>query len=124
MKVTLAIFAIAILAVLVFAVACKKSSPEGDAKAAAARGERQFVALLDRSGDWTYPKVPGIPDWYFEHTGIMIRRVTPETKDSEIAYMARYNDALYQALKANGQFHLLEESVARAKANLGDEVGD
>ena len=32
--------------------------------------------------------------------------------------MKSYNDALYQTLKAQGKFHIIEENVARVKANL------
>jgi hypothetical protein len=32
--------------------------------------------------------------------------------------MKSYNDALYQTLKAQGKFHIIEENIARVKANL------
>ena len=32
--------------------------------------------------------------------------------------MKSYNDALYQTLKAQGKFHVIEENIARVKANL------
>jgi hypothetical protein len=118
MKIAIILLGIACVAIVFLFTACKKRTPESEAQAAATRGERQFIALLHGKGRWTYPQVPGIPDWYFQHTGILIRTVKPETEEAELAYMKRYNEALYQALKAQGKFHLLEESVARAKTNL------
>jgi hypothetical protein len=35
--------------------------------------------------------------------------------------MNSYNDALYQTLKAQGKFHIIEENVARVKANLAKQ---
>jgi hypothetical protein len=32
--------------------------------------------------------------------------------------MKSYNDALYQTLKAQGKFHVIEENIARVKTNL------
>ena len=78
----------------------------------------QFIALLDSDGKWTYPQVAGIPDWYFQTTGIRIRETKPETKEADVDYMRRYNDGLAQTLKAQGKFHLIEENVARVKTNL------
>ncbi len=83
-----------------------------------ARGDYQFIALLDQEGKWTRPQVPEIPAWYFETTGIRIQPTTPETKDTDLVYMKSYNDALYQTLKAQGKFHIIEENIARVKANL------
>jgi hypothetical protein len=34
--------------------------------------------------------------------------------------MKRYNDALYQELKAQGKFHVVEENIARVRKNLDD----
>jgi hypothetical protein len=99
-------------------VACKKRGPQADAEAAVARGNFQFIALLDPDGKWTYPQVAGIPDWYFQTTGIRVRQTKPETKEADLAYMKSYNDALTQSFKAQGKFHVIEENVARVKANL------
>jgi hypothetical protein len=111
----------AVIAVGVLIVACKKGGPQADAEAAATRGEFQFIALLDPDGKWTYPEVPGIPDWYFRTTGVRVRQTKPETREADIAFMKSYNDALTQALKTQGKFHLVEENVAKVKANLGNK---
>ena len=119
MKVSLAPCVLsAVIGVALLLVACNKKGALADAEAAAARGELQFIALLDPEGKWTYPQVPGIPDWYFQTTGIRMRQTTPETKDADFAYMKSYNNALTQALQTQGKFHLIEENVARVKANL------
>jgi hypothetical protein len=118
MKPTIIILAVALVGVIVFLVACKKRGPQADAEAAVARGEYQFIALLDPDGKWTRPEVPGIPAWYFETTGIRIQQTKPETLAADAAYMKNYNDALAQTLKAQGKFHVIEENVARVKTNL------
>lgn len=119
MKPTIIILAVALVGVAVFLVACKKrGGPQADAEAAVARGEYQFIALLDPDGKWTYPQVAGIPDWYFQTTGIRPQPTKPETMAADAAYMKSYNEALTQALKAQGKFHVIEENVARVKANL------
>ena len=118
MKLTIVILAIAVLGSIVFLIACKKRGPEADAKAALARGDYQFIALLDSEGKWTYPQVPEIPAWYFETTGVRIRQTTPETRAADVTYMTNYNDALYQALKAHGKFQVIQENIARVKTNL------
>jgi hypothetical protein len=118
MKFTIILLTVAIVATAAFFVGCKKRGAQGDAEAAMARGEYQFIALLDPEGKWTRPEVPGIPAWYFETTGIRIQQTKPETKEADIAYMKSYNDALTQTLKAQGKFHVIEENVARVKANL------
>lgn len=83
-----------------------------------ARGEYQFIALLDPDGNWTRPLVPEIPAWYFETTEIRTRQTTPETRQADVAYMTSYNDARYHALKAQGKFHVIEENIVRVKAIL------
>ena len=118
MKLTIIVLAIAVVASIVFLIACKKRGPQADAEAAVARGDYQFIALLDPGGKWTRPQVPEIPAWYFENTGTRIRQTKAETREADLAYMTNYNDALYRALKANRKFHIVEENVARAKANL------
>ena len=120
MKLTLVIFAITVVASVVFLIACKKRGPQADAEAAVARGDYQFIALLDPEGNWTRPQVPEIPAWYFETTGIRIRQTKPQTREADVTYMTNYNDALYRALKAHGKFHIIEENVARVKANLDE----
>jgi hypothetical protein len=118
MKPTIIVLAVALVGVVVFLVACKKRGPQADAEAAVGRGEYQFIALLDPDGKWTRPEVPGIPAWYFETTGIRMQQTKPETMAADAAYMKSYNEALTQALKAQGKFHIIEENVARVKANL------
>lgn len=118
MKPAIIILLVAVVGIVVFLVACKKRGPQADAEAAVARGEYQFIALLDPEGKWTRPEVSGIPAWYFETTGIRIQQTKPETREADIAYMKSYNDALTQTLKAQGKFHVIEENVARVKANL------
>jgi hypothetical protein len=118
MKLTIIFLAVALVGIGVFLVACKKRGPQGDAEAAVARGEYQFIALLDPQGNWTRPQVPGIPAWYFEYSGIRVRQTTAETKEADIAYMKDYNEALTQTLKAQGKFHVIEENVATVKTNL------
>ena len=99
--------------------ACKKSSGvQANVDAAVAEEQYQFIALLDDKGKWTYPQVAEIPDWYFKTTGISIRTTKPETYEADAAYQKSYNDALYQTLKKQGKFHIIEENVARVKANL------
>jgi hypothetical protein len=118
MRFTIIILMILVVACIVFLTACKKRGPEADAEGAVARGEYQFIALLDSDGNWTRPQVPEIPAWYFETTGIRIQQTKPETKEADVVYMKSYNDALYQTLKAQGKFHVIEENIARVKANL------
>ncbi len=110
---------IVLVASLVFLAACKKQqSVQADVDAAIAQEQYQFIALLDDKGKWTYPDVPGIPEWYFQTTGITIRTTKSDTYESDLAYMKSYNDALYQTLKAQGKFQVIEDNVARVKANL------
>lgn len=118
MKPAIIILLVAVVGIVVFLVGCKKRGPQADAEAAVGRGEYQFIALLDPEGKWTRPEVPGIPAWYFETTGIRIQQTKPETSEADIAYMKSYNDTLTQTLKAQGKFHVIEENVARVKANL------
>jgi len=118
MKPTIIILAAAVVGLAGFLVACKKRGPQADAQAAIARGDFQFIALLDPEGKWTYPHIAGIPDWYFQTTGIRVQQTKPETMEADIAYMKSYNQALAQTLKAKGKFHVIEENVARVKANL------
>jgi hypothetical protein len=118
MKLNIILVALGITASLMFVTGCKKRGPGADAEAAVARGEYQFVALLDPDGKWTRPQIPEIPPWYFETTGIRTRQTTAETREADVAYMTSYNDALYRALKSQGKFHFIEENVARVKANL------
>src|SRR5262245_46045436 len=118
MKPGITIFLIAVFGLVVFLIACSKRGVQSDVNAAVAAGQYQFIALLDPEGKFTYPQVPEIPDWYFQTTGIRVRQTKPETKDADLAYMKSYNAALYQELKSQGKFHLIEENVARVKANL------
>src|SRR6266480_1741790 len=117
MKLTIVILAVVAVVSIIFLTLCKKRGPQADAEAAVARGEYQFIALLDPEGKWTRPQVPEVPAWYFETTGIRIQQTKPETREADVAYMTSYNDALYRTLKAQGKFHFIEENVARVKAN-------
>jgi hypothetical protein len=118
MKLIIILFALAILASIVILTACKKHGVRADVDAAVAQENYQFIALLDPAGKRTYPQVPGIPDWYFHTTGIRPVMTKPESKDADLGYMNSYNEALYQTLKAQNKFHIIEENVARVKANL------
>jgi len=118
MKLTAILLGIAVIALAAFLVGCKRRGPQAEAEAASRRGDYRFIALIDSQGKWTYPEVPGIPEWYFRTTGISVRQTKPETIEEDIAYMKSYNDALTQALKAEGKFHLVEENVAKVKSNL------
>lgn len=118
MKIAIILLAIVAIGLLGLITACKKRGVQAEVDAAVAQDQFQFIALLDKDGKWTRPEVPGIPAWYFETTGIRIQQTTAETKEADLAYMKQYNDALYQTLKAQGKFHIIEENVARVKANL------
>ena len=118
MKITIILLAITAVGFVVFITACKKRGVQADVDAAVAQEQYQFIALLDPEGKWTRPSFPDIPAWYFETTGIRIQQTKPETKEADLAYMKSYNDALYQTLKAQGKFHVIEENIARVKANL------
>ena len=118
MKITFAIVCIGAFGALVFLIACKKGGVQAEVEKAIAQGQYQFVALLDSKGNFTYPQVNGIPDWYFQGTGIRVRTTTPETHEAELIYMKSYNETLEQSLKAQGKFHVIEERVAKVKANL------
>jgi hypothetical protein len=118
MKLTISLIAVALLSCIVFLTACRKSGPQADAESAVGQGDYQFIALIDAEGKWTRPQVPEIPAWYFETTGIRIRQTTAGTRDADLGYMKSYNDALYQALKSQGKFRVIEENIARVKANL------
>lgn len=118
LKLTILLAAAAVVLCIFLFIACKKHGPQADAVAALARGEYQFVALLDPEGKWTRPEVPEIPAGYFETTGTRVRQTTAETQDADVAYMTTYNEALYRGLKAQGKFHVIEENIARVKANL------
>lgn len=118
MKITIILLSIAAVGFVVFVTACKKQGVQVDVDTAVAQEQYQFIALLDPEGKWTRPEVPGIPAWYFETTGIRIQRTKPETREADLAYMKSYNDTLYKTLKAQGKFHVIEENVAKVKANL------
>lgn len=122
MRVIVIIAGIVVAGCIVVLLARKR--PAGDsmeqlAAGAVARGDFQFLALLHEDGTKTMPEVPGIPAWYFETTGINFLTVRPETEAPKLAQrMKSYNDALYQALKAQGKFHVIEENMARVRKNL------
>ena len=118
MKFAIILIILCVVAAAVLLTACRKGGPEGDAAAAASRGEYQFIALMDPDGNWTRPQFPDIPAWYFETTGIRIQTTKPETKEADLAYMKSYNDALYKALKDQGKFHVIEENIAKVRKNL------
>lgn len=122
MKAIVIIAGIVVAGCLVFLLTRKR--PAGDsmerlAAAAVARGDFQFMALLHEDGTKTLPEVPDIPAWYFETTGVNLLNVRPETEAPKLLQrMKSYNDALYQALKAQGKFHIIEENIARVRKNL------
>jgi hypothetical protein len=121
MKITITLLSLAAIGFLVLVIGCKERGIQADVDAAIAQGQYNFIALLDPEGKWTYPQVTGIPDWYFQTTGIRIQQTTPETREAHVIYMKTYNDALYQTLKAQGKFHLIEENIARVKENLAKQ---
>lgn len=84
MKLTIILLADALVATVAFLIGCKRQSVQADAEAAVARGEYQFIALLAPDGKWTYPQVAGIPDWYFQTTGVRTRQTKPETREADI----------------------------------------
>jgi hypothetical protein len=118
MKTTIALLIALAIGSFVFLTACKKNGVQADVDTAIAQEQYQFIALLDDKGKWTYPQVPEVPDWYFQTTGISMRLTKSDTYEADSAYMKSYNDALYQTLKAQGKFHVIEENIARVKANL------
>src|ERR1700683_2930590 len=118
MKITFVFLTVIAIGSLVFLTACKKNWVQADGNTAIAQEQYQFIALLDDKGKWTYPQVPDVPDWYFQTTGIIPRMTKSETYDTDLAYMKSYNDTLYQTLKAQDKFHVIEENIAKIKANL------
>mgnify|MGYP001796672111 CR=1 FL=1 len=118
MKITVILLAITAVGFIVYVTAFKKRGVQADVDAAIAQEQYQFIALLDPEGKWTRPEFPDIPAWYFETTGIRIQQTKPDTKEADLAYMKSYNDALYQSLKAQGKFRVIEENIARVKTNL------
>jgi len=118
MKIAIILLVVTVIASFLFLTACKKNGVQTDVDGAIAQEQYQFIALLDDKGKWTYPQVPEVPDWYFQTTGIIPRMTKSETYDADFAYMKSYNDALYKTLKAQGKFHIIEENIARVKANL------
>jgi hypothetical protein len=49
------ILVVVVVAIATFLVGCRKCGPQADAEAAVARGQYQFIALLDPDGKWIYP---------------------------------------------------------------------
>lgn len=110
---------IVVISCIALLVACRRrNSIQGEAKAAVSEGRYQFIALMDDDGKVTYPRVPEIPEWYFQTTGLMVRTVKPDTLAEETAHIKVYNDALYQELKRQGKFHHIQENMARVRTNL------
>jgi hypothetical protein len=121
MKFIIILLIVATFGSVVFLTACNKSggsSMQADVDAAIARGEHQFIGVMEGSGKINYPQVPGVPEWYFQVTGMRVRTVKPETREAELAYMKSYNEALYNTLKAQGKFDITEEKIATVKAFL------
>jgi hypothetical protein len=117
-RLAIIVLLVAVVCIVFFRFAGKRRGPAAEAEAAIAQGQFQFIALLDPDGKWTYPQVAGIPDWYFQTTGIRPKTTTPETMVADLAYMKSYNETLERVLKAQGKFHIIEENVARVKGNL------
>jgi hypothetical protein len=118
MKITFILLSLTVAASLLFLTACKKRGVQAEVDEAISQEQFQFVALLDPEGKWTYPQVPEVPNWYFQTTGIRMRQTKPETSQADLAYMKSYNEALYHALKTQGKFHIIQENIAKVKANL------
>ena len=86
---------------------------------AAARGDFRFLALVNDDRTKTLPEVPGIPAWYFETTGTMPLNVPPKVLSPDVLRdIKTYNGALLREIKAQGKFHILEEDIARVRAEL------
>lgn len=89
------------------------------AVSAVATGDFQFLGLLNADHTKTLPEVPGIPAWYFEHAGVKLLSVPPKATNLDMPRKIKiYNDALYRELKARGKLHIVEEDVARVRAEL------
>lgn len=120
MKLSIVFAAVALMGIVILLAACKKRGSQADAETAVAQGDYQFVGCLTPKANGRVPKFHRYRRGIFETTGIRMRLTTPETKEADLAYMTSYNDALYQALKAQGKFRLIEENVARVKANMDE----
>jgi len=92
---------------------------EAEVYAAVNEGQYQFVALMEPDGPILYPKVEGIPDWYLETSGLVIKQTTPETKEQDLAYMKKYNELMRKTLKEDGKWHVIEENIEIVRKNLG-----
>ena len=83
------------------------------------RGDLRFLALVNDDHTKTLPEVPGIPAWYFETTGTKPLNVPPKVMGPEVLQDIKgYNDALLREIKAQGKLHILEEDIARVRAEL------
>jgi hypothetical protein len=74
---------------------------------------------MEPDGPILYPKVEGIPDWYLETSGLVIKQTTPETKEQDLAYMKKYNELMRKTLKEDGKWHVIEENIEIVRKNLG-----
>ena len=84
-----------------------------------ARGDFRFLALVNSDRTKTLPDVSGIPAWYFEISGTKPLNVPPKVTGPDVLQEIKaYNDALLGEIKAQGKFHILEEDIARVKAEL------
>lgn len=84
-----------------------------------ARGDFRFLALVNSDRTVILPEVPGVPAWYFEITGTKRLNIPPKVMGPDVLQEIKvYNDALLREIKAQGKFHILEEDIARVKAEL------
>jgi hypothetical protein len=77
------------------------------------------LALVNSDRTVILPEVPGVPAWYFEITGTKRLNIPPKVMGPDVLQEIKvYNDALLREIKAQGKFHILEEDIARVKAEL------
>ena len=86
---------------------------------AVASGDLRFYALINHDRTKTVIEVPGIPTWYLETTGTKPLSVPPKAMGpNALRIISSYNDALLREIKAQGKYHILEEDIARVRAEL------
>ena len=86
---------------------------------AVASGDLRFYALINDDHTKTLPEIPGIPAWYFEATGTKPLHVPPKAMGPDaVRIISTYNEALLREIKAQGKYHILEEDIARVRAEL------
>ena len=123
MKKTIIILAVGIVgALFVYFVLSDRFSRGAASRMAAqavARGDLRFYAVINHDRTKTVIEVPGIPTWYLETTGTKPLSVPPKAMGPDaLRIISNYNDALLREIKAQGKYHILEEDIARVRAEL------